>query len=171
MDKSWVYLHRSTQECKDKMELFLNEALSKSARKDKIICPCKKCCNRYYEDKIIVGGHLLWHGMDLLYMTACWTHHGESYIDSTNARQIGPIDEIGSMDLIDSEGEADDYYSTPHLDDPKLDNEEIQIRTDVRRIYVNKRVPLPIENDSIVDEDDLSDDEDETENEIEDEID
>ncbi|KAI5324487.1 hypothetical protein L3X38_033560 [Prunus dulcis] len=39
MDKSWVHLHRSTQEYKDKMELFLNEALSKSARKDKIICP------------------------------------------------------------------------------------------------------------------------------------
>ncbi|CAL9029701.1 unnamed protein product, partial [Prunus brigantina] len=70
----------------------------------------------------------------------------------------------------------DDYYSAPiyqnqqpNLDDPELDNEEIQIRTDVRGIYVNKQVPLPVENDSIVDEDDLSEDENETENETEDE--
>ena len=46
---------------------------------------------------------------------------------------------------------VDDYYTSPNLDDPSLDNEEVQIRTDIRGTTVNKQLPLLVE-DAIVDE-------------------
>lgn len=93
MDKSWVNLDRKSDEYRYKLELFLNETFTKSTRKDKIICPCKKCCNRYFYDRNNVGGHVLWHGMDPLYMTARWTHHGEPYMDQANEDEpyINPV--------------------------------------------------------------------------------
>lgn len=89
MDKTWVDLDRSSDEYRHKLKLFLDEAFAKSIREDKILCPCKKCCNRYLNDKKTVEGHLLWHGMDLLYRTARWTHHGEPY---TNEEESMPYD-------------------------------------------------------------------------------
>ena len=94
MDKSWVHLDRSSDEYSVGLNLFINESICHSNRKDKIICPCKQCCNRYYQDIITVKGHLLWNGMDPMYMTARWTHHGETYINSEiNTIQTDSIEE------------------------------------------------------------------------------
>lgn len=64
--------------------------------------------------------------------------------------------------------DIDEYYATPNLDDPNLDNEELQIRTDVRGVYVNKVLPMTTTASSIRGEDDFNeeDNESESDNEI-----
>ncbi|XP_020249260.1 uncharacterized protein LOC109826651 [Asparagus officinalis] len=99
MDKSWVHFDRRSPDYVAGLNLFVDEALAKSSRKDKITCPCKECCNRYFEDKMTVVGHLLWHGMDPLYMNARWTHHGEPYVESTNVMEMDVVEggDVGEM--------------------------------------------------------------------------
>ncbi|XP_020254210.1 uncharacterized protein LOC109831288 [Asparagus officinalis] len=98
MDKSWVHFDRRSPDYVARLNLFVDEALAKSSRKDKITCPCKECCNRYFEDKMTVVGHLLWHGMDPLYMNARWTHHGEPYVESTNVMEMDVAEgDVGEM--------------------------------------------------------------------------
>lgn len=65
-------------------------------------------------------------------------------------------------DVMDDNDELniDDYYATPNLDDPILDNQELQRRTDVRGVYVNKILPLHEVDDAILEEDDLDEDDD-----------
>jgi len=68
----------------------------------------------------------------------------------------------------DSDGfDIDGYYLTPNLDDPTLDNQELQIRIYVRGVYVNKILSLHNVNDTIPEADNFNEEEDETSNDDE----
>ncbi|XP_020249261.1 uncharacterized protein LOC109826652 [Asparagus officinalis] len=58
---------------------------------------------------------------------------------------------------------SDDYYAVPNLDDRALDDEELQVRTDIRGTFVNKQLPLPVANDFVGNEEELGDDDEENE--------
>ena len=77
MDKSWVHLRRNCKEYADGMRMFLDDVFAKVGFGERVICPCKKCCNRYRYERNIIQLHLIEKGMDPTYMNGPWRHHGE----------------------------------------------------------------------------------------------
>ena len=72
---SHLFICRVKQEYRDGAKNFV-EMARRSANRDLIICPCKKCLNHKYHPTKIVYEHLVINGMEHTYIN--WVFHGES---------------------------------------------------------------------------------------------
>ncbi|KAK8916336.1 hypothetical protein KSP39_PZI022450 [Platanthera zijinensis] len=80
MDKSWIDLqNRASSEYIHGVDKFLDYAYQNKtdSSETRIYCPCKKCCNTYLMERVIVREHIIINGFLSKYKI--WTLHGESY--------------------------------------------------------------------------------------------
>nr|XP_009757263.1 PREDICTED: uncharacterized protein LOC104210136 isoform X2 [Nicotiana sylvestris] len=76
-DKSWMNLLRWTDEYIRGVNDFLDKAFERAAQGNEILCPCKKCMNRYWHYRNVVEDHLVFHGFVDGY--AKWVFNGEGF--------------------------------------------------------------------------------------------
>ncbi|XP_019254950.1 PREDICTED: uncharacterized protein LOC109233515 [Nicotiana attenuata] len=93
-DKSWMNLLRWTDEYIRGMNDFLDKALERAAQRNEILCPCKKCMNRYWCYRNVVEDHLVVHGFVDGYTK--WVFHGEGF-SSRNTPHPSNDDEGSTM--------------------------------------------------------------------------
>nr|XP_016489729.1 PREDICTED: uncharacterized protein LOC107809581 [Nicotiana tabacum] len=75
--KSWMNLLRWTDEYIRGVNDFLDKAFERAAQRNEILCPCKKCMNRYWYYRNVVEDHLVVHGFVDGYIK--WVFHGEGF--------------------------------------------------------------------------------------------
>ncbi|KAK1389928.1 hypothetical protein POM88_018106 [Heracleum sosnowskyi] len=80
INKDWIDLvNRASDGYVSGIEKFIKFAFSNRPPGTKeILCPCKKCSNRYYRDRVTVKEHCVNVGFEKWYKN--WTFHGEEYI-------------------------------------------------------------------------------------------
>ncbi|XP_019263792.1 PREDICTED: uncharacterized protein LOC109241509 [Nicotiana attenuata] len=93
-DKSWMYLLRWTDEYIRGVNNFLDKAFERASQRNKILCPCKKCINRYWHYRNVVEDHLVVNGFVDGYTK--WVFHGEG-LSSRNAPHQSNDDEDSNM--------------------------------------------------------------------------
>ncbi|XP_040364493.1 uncharacterized protein LOC121050025 [Rosa chinensis] len=77
MDKSWIdWADWCSKPYRAKLEDFLNFAYVNRDPSSRIYCPCRKCENRKFFEKVIVRQHL--HGNGFWKKYKIWDKHGES---------------------------------------------------------------------------------------------
>ncbi|XP_070003065.1 uncharacterized protein [Nicotiana sylvestris] len=76
-DKSWMGLRRSTDDYICGVNVFLDKAFKRSSQGNEILCPCKKCFNRYWHYRNVVEDHLISYGFTYGYTK--WVFHGEGF--------------------------------------------------------------------------------------------
>ncbi|KAH0715001.1 hypothetical protein KY284_007906 [Solanum tuberosum] len=59
IDKSWMNLPRSTNEYERGVNVFLDKAFERASQGNEIVCPCRKCFNRYWHYRSVVENHLI----------------------------------------------------------------------------------------------------------------
>uniref|UniRef100_M1DTK7 Retrotransposon protein, Ty3-gypsy subclass n=1 Tax=Solanum tuberosum TaxID=4113 RepID=M1DTK7_SOLTU len=74
-DKSWMNCLRWTDEYIHGVNNFLDKAFERASQGKEILCPCKKCINRYWHYRNVVEDHLVVDGFVDGYTK--WTFHGE----------------------------------------------------------------------------------------------
>ncbi|XP_060195087.1 uncharacterized protein LOC132624303 [Lycium barbarum] len=77
IDKSWMSPRRSTNEYVSGVNDFLDKAFERASKGNEILCPCKKCINRYWHYRNVVEGHLVVNGFAYGYNK--WIYHGEGF--------------------------------------------------------------------------------------------
>lgn len=92
-DKIWMDLRRSTDEYIHGVNDFLDKAFERAFQGDEILCPCKKCFNRYWHCLNVVEDHLIWHGFVHGYTK--WVFHGKGF-SSRNTPHPTNDDEIST---------------------------------------------------------------------------
>lgn len=80
MDKSWISKPRNDKAYMDGVTNFIKFAVEKAIINGKILCPCRKCYNRFSFSSEVVEEHLIWNGFLLGYTD--WVLHGESFLMS-----------------------------------------------------------------------------------------
>ncbi|XP_019267386.1 PREDICTED: uncharacterized protein LOC109244707 [Nicotiana attenuata] len=93
-DKSWMNLLRWTDEYIRGVNDFLDKAFERAAQGNEILCPCKKCMNRYWYYRNVVEDHLVVHGFVDGYTK--WVFHGEGF-SSRNTHHPSNDDESSTM--------------------------------------------------------------------------
>ncbi|XP_019261871.1 PREDICTED: uncharacterized protein LOC109239741 [Nicotiana attenuata] len=93
-DKSWMNLLRWTDEYIRRVNDFLDKAFERAAQGNEILCPCKKCMNRYWYYRNVVEDHLVVHGFVDGYTK--WVFHGEGF-SSRNTPHPSNDDEGSTM--------------------------------------------------------------------------
>nr|XP_009765328.1 PREDICTED: uncharacterized protein LOC104216887 [Nicotiana sylvestris] len=106
-DKSWMNLLRWTDEYIRGVNDFLDKAFERAAQGNEILCPCKKCMNRYWYYRNVVEDHLVVHGFVDGYTK--WVFHGEGF-SSRNTPHSSNDDE-GSTMRDDIDGLLHDTFS------------------------------------------------------------
>ncbi|KAL4583779.1 hypothetical protein LXL04_008362 [Taraxacum kok-saghyz] len=80
--REWMYLPRRLPEFETGVNNFLDASFAKAARGGQIVCPCKKCKNRFWCHRLEVYNHLKWDGFVENYYV--WVFHGEKPSDITS---------------------------------------------------------------------------------------
>ncbi|XP_016450659.1 uncharacterized protein LOC107775446 [Nicotiana tabacum] len=93
-DKSWMNLLRWTDEYIRGVNNFLDKAFERAAQENEILCPCKKCMNRYWYYRNVVEDHLVVHGFVDSYTK--WVFHGEGF-SSRNTPHTSSDDDSSIM--------------------------------------------------------------------------
>ncbi|XP_022031985.1 uncharacterized protein LOC110933051 [Helianthus annuus] len=88
--RGWMYLPRRLPEFEAGVIEFLNASFAKAAKGFQILCPCKRCINRYWYRRDEVFDHLKGHGFVEDYYV--WVFHGET---PSQTRIHTGIDDIG----------------------------------------------------------------------------
>ncbi|XP_060216342.1 uncharacterized protein LOC132643837 [Lycium barbarum] len=94
IDKSWMDLRRSTNEYDRGVKYFLDKAFERASQGNEILCPCKRCFNRYWHTRTVVENHLFGYGFVNGYTK--WVFHGEGF-SSTNMPHPTNDDETSDM--------------------------------------------------------------------------
>ncbi|KAF5186000.1 hypothetical protein FRX31_024414 [Thalictrum thalictroides] len=79
MDKSWMFMSRTSQEYDNGVRDFLKFAVDNLENPDFIPCPCINCSNVYNMSTNEIRDHLFQHGIDPTYRE--WEWHGEDILD------------------------------------------------------------------------------------------
>lgn len=75
IDKRWIESNnRVLDEYILGVDNFLKFAYSSKSLEDKILCPCRDCCNWYFVDQDAVRTHCIVKGFEKSYTN--WTSHG-----------------------------------------------------------------------------------------------
>ncbi|XP_031116564.1 uncharacterized protein LOC116020223 [Ipomoea triloba] len=83
MDKSWMNASRISQEYDDGVKNFINFAKNNlPGSNERLLCPCKKCCNQKRLCVKDVYDDLICHGINPSYTK--WIWHGESNVATTS---------------------------------------------------------------------------------------
>ncbi|XP_049391622.1 uncharacterized protein LOC125856085 [Solanum stenotomum] len=98
-DKSWMDLRRSTDEYIRGVKDFLDKAFERASQGDEILCPCKKCFNRYWHCRNVVEDHLICHGFVHGYTK--WVFHGEGFSSRNTPHPTNDDETFGRQDGID----------------------------------------------------------------------
>ncbi|CAA7045955.1 unnamed protein product [Microthlaspi erraticum] len=78
MDKSWVWLPRTSLEYEQGATDFVNGSAKRLGDLPNILCPCLDCRNLCHQPLSTTLDHLVIRGMDQKYKRSrCWTKHGE----------------------------------------------------------------------------------------------
>ncbi|XP_070003906.1 uncharacterized protein [Nicotiana sylvestris] len=93
-DKSWMNLLRWTDEYIRGVNDFLDKAFERASQENEILCPCKKCLNRYWYYRNVLEDHLVVHGFVDGYTK--WGFHGEGF-SSRNTPHPSNDDEGSTM--------------------------------------------------------------------------
>uniref|UniRef100_A0A0A9HG26 Transposase-associated domain-containing protein n=1 Tax=Arundo donax TaxID=35708 RepID=A0A0A9HG26_ARUDO len=138
MDKGWMRAPRSTNEYNEGVKRFIEFAFSKSAKYNRILCPCKTCQNAYWLVKEEVRGHLVSSGFMPGYTS--WIHHGESMSSSKPGVASSPQYEYGSasgdeMDRMLMDGFG--MYDTQALGEDKGLHEDLDVDAEAYYKLVN----------------------------------
>jgi hypothetical protein len=59
MDKSWIHEPRASSTYLNGLDNFLDFAFHNVAQESQVLCPCKKCNNRYWGNREEVFEHLV----------------------------------------------------------------------------------------------------------------
>ncbi|XP_060183024.1 uncharacterized protein LOC132612978 [Lycium barbarum] len=94
IDKIWMDLRRSTNEYDRGVKYFLDKAFERASQGNEILCPCKRCFNRYWHTQTVVENHLFGYGFVNGYTK--WVFHGEGF-SSTNMLHPTNDDETSDM--------------------------------------------------------------------------
>ena len=104
--KSWMALPRFEDQYMNGVDYFLDKAFERAAIGKEILCPCKNCCNRYWEKRDNVREHLIVDGFMKGYSE--WVFHGEGYTSRINEEHI--FNDGGLNPLDDMDGILHDAY-------------------------------------------------------------
>ncbi|XP_060170525.1 uncharacterized protein LOC132601463 [Lycium barbarum] len=105
-DKSWMNHLRWTEEYAAGVNYFLDKAFERASQGNEILCPCKKCMNRYWHYRNVMEGHLAVHGFVDNYTK--WVFHGEGVSSSNTPHPIN--DDEGSNLCDDIDGLLHDTF-------------------------------------------------------------
>ncbi|XP_020885189.1 uncharacterized protein LOC110229414 [Arabidopsis lyrata subsp. lyrata] len=84
MDKSWVWLPRTSLEYHEGASSFVSESAKRLGNLEEMLCPCMHCRNVCHQSRETVVDHLVIRGMDQKYKRrTCWSLHGELISDNT----------------------------------------------------------------------------------------
>ncbi|XP_019253012.1 PREDICTED: uncharacterized protein LOC109231844 [Nicotiana attenuata] len=92
--KVWMNLLRWTDEYIRGVNDFLDKTFERAAQENEILCPCKKCMNRYWYYKNVVEDYLVVHGFVDGYTK--WVFHVEDF-SSRNTPHPSNDDEGSTM--------------------------------------------------------------------------
>ena len=70
---------RSSTEYATGVSHFLDFAAENVGMRTAVLCPCRKCSNRYWLSGSEVTAHLVWNGFMHGYTT--WVFHGENHVE------------------------------------------------------------------------------------------
>ncbi|XP_060177729.1 uncharacterized protein LOC132607651 [Lycium barbarum] len=92
--KHWVGGEKSTNEYDRGVKYFLDKACGRASQGNEILCPCKRCFNRYWHTRTVVENHLFGYGFVNGYTK--WVFHGEGF-SSTDMPHPTNDDETSDM--------------------------------------------------------------------------
>ncbi|XP_059316727.1 uncharacterized protein LOC132067483 isoform X3 [Lycium ferocissimum] len=98
-DKSWMNCLRWTEEYSRGVNNFLDKAFERASQGDEILCPCKKCVNRYWHYRNVVEEHLVVEGFVDNYTK--WVFHGEGFYSRNAPHPINDDEDSNLRDNID----------------------------------------------------------------------
>ncbi|XP_060182289.1 uncharacterized protein LOC132611948 [Lycium barbarum] len=98
-DKSWMNCLRWTEEYSHGVNNFLHKAFERASQGDEILCPCKKCVNRYWHYRNVVEEHLVVEGFVDNYTK--WVFHGEGFYSRNAPDPINDDEDSNLRDDID----------------------------------------------------------------------
>ncbi|XP_060210618.1 uncharacterized protein LOC132637562 [Lycium barbarum] len=98
-DKSWMNCLRWTEEYSRGVNNFLDKAFERASQGDEILCPCKKCVNRYWHYKNVVEDHLVVEGFVDNYTE--WVFYGEGFYSRNAPHPINDDEDSNLCDDID----------------------------------------------------------------------
>ncbi|KAK6780022.1 hypothetical protein RDI58_022206 [Solanum bulbocastanum] len=77
LDRSWMSLRRCSDKYISGVNDFLDKAFQRASKGNEILCPCKKCINRYRHYRNVVEDHLIVNGFVDGYNK--WIFHGRDF--------------------------------------------------------------------------------------------
>ncbi|XP_059309701.1 uncharacterized protein LOC132060800 [Lycium ferocissimum] len=98
-DKSWMNHLRWPEEYADGVNYFLDKAFERASQGNEILCPCKKCMNRYWHYRNMVEDHLVVHRFVDNYTK--WVFHGEGVLSRNTPHPINDDEGSNLRDGID----------------------------------------------------------------------
>ncbi|XP_074342166.1 uncharacterized protein LOC141679607 [Apium graveolens] len=90
--KDWIDSNdRASDEYVNGVESFLKFAYTGKPLTEKILCPCRECSKRYYQDRDTVNTHCIFVGFEKWYKN--WTSHGEEYMNARTSHVYNNVSE------------------------------------------------------------------------------
>lgn len=104
LDKTWITANRTSEAYIAGLNKFLDFAFKTDSQKQ-IVCPCKKCLNRYWEAKGTVRDHCIINGFWTTYVV--WDRHGEPWLNPDHNSDEGETVHVHQEDDPENDPEAD----------------------------------------------------------------
>ncbi|XP_047307516.1 uncharacterized protein LOC124911116 [Impatiens glandulifera] len=148
-DKTWMTILRTDPKYSEGVDKFI-EFAERSTGRSSIACPCVKCANRVYENKIVVRTHLIVFGIRQNY--GFWYFHGERKIKYESVIAASESGEDESDDeLVKEPMNVQQNNETNIIDKPVDVCEDHLIKDIIVDLYPNDN-DHPSENDHPVDD-------------------
>ncbi|XP_013589396.1 PREDICTED: uncharacterized protein LOC106297769 [Brassica oleracea var. oleracea] len=120
MDKSWVWLPRTSLEYEQGATDFVYGSAKRLGNPAKMFCPCLQCRNLCHQLVATVLDHLVIKGMDQKYKkNKCWSKHGEIRELKTSDEQTSECEayELFRATFFDGDDNLDPRSDTPDQND------------------------------------------------------
>jgi hypothetical protein len=114
MDKQWMRAPRSTAEYAAGVTKFLQFAAENAGMVNRVLCPCKTCANRFWNNRSLVSEHLVCNGFMHGYST--WALHGEAFADPDNISLPQP-----GAAAVDTNSDHEEHADNDEMDQMLLD--------------------------------------------------
>src|ERR1044072_5923977 len=121
MDRTWMFANRLSLEYAAGVKVFVTFAVQNAKSPNRLLCPYLACWHCVRVNPLELEDHLICNGIDKSYL--CWTNHGESRFDSSDAEDSVRCDSFGAEkdasegDRVDKMAEAveEDLRDCPEM--------------------------------------------------------